>query len=118
MIEDSFDDKMEYIKVNVMMNPYMNGGDLFKVVGLICFMVQYNRKNPKVNDPEYPVTKVIDSLLGAETKNRVYEYFKERLPLICEIFLQDSTAEFGTFGLQLSEIKPEVMRLLDEWIPF
>jgi len=115
-IEDSYEDKQKYLEQNIMMDPFMNGADLYKAVGLICFIVQNNRK--KVN-PEYTAYEAVDLIIGEDVNNKVYQYFKERIPLICELFLQDSTAKFDTYGLKTrDEIIGEVRRLLDEWIPF
>jgi len=116
MVEDSFDDKMEYIKGNIVIDPFFNGADLIKVVSLLCLITQANRKK----DPEFTVRKALDIVLADEQPgNKVYEYFKERMPLICEIFLQAPTANFDSYGLKGKEaIVTEIKRLLDEWLPF
>lgn len=115
MVEDSFEDKLEYIHQNVNMDPYMNGSDLHKCVGLLCLIVLANRKK----NPDFSVVDALDVVLGVDSGNKVNQYFKERLPLICDIFLQEPDAKFDSYGLKGKDaIVAEIARLLDNWIPF
>jgi len=113
-IEDTFEDKEKYIEQNICLDPYINGADLIKIVGLLCLIVQANRKK----NPEFTVVNALDIVCN-DDNNKVYAYFKERIPLICGIFLQDSEAKFDSYGLKGKDaIVAEIKRLLDEWIPF
>lgn len=116
MIEDSYEDKIEYIKQNISLDPYMDGADLLKCVSLLCLITQANR----AKNPDFSVVNALEIITKDYPGNKVYEYFKERLPLICEPFLQSPTAvKFDSFGFKgKDEIVVEVKRLLDEWIPF
>ena len=115
MVEDSFDDKMEYLRQNVAIDPYMDGADLLKCVSLLCLITQANR----TKNADFSVVDAIEIVTKDYPGNKVYEYFKERLPLICELFLQAPAAKFDSFGLKgKDEIVAEIKRLIDEWIPF
>lgn len=115
MVEDSFEDKIEYLHQNVMMNPYMTGSDLLKCVSLLCLIVTANRQK----NPDFSVQSAMEIVCADQPDNRVYLYFKERLPLICEIFLQDSTAKFPDYGLKGKDaIVAEIRELIGSWLPF
>jgi hypothetical protein len=113
-VEDSYEDKQEYIKINIALDPYMNGANLLKVTSLLCLITQANRKK----NPDFSVVDALDIICN-DKGNKVYEYFKERLPLICGLFLEDADAKFESFGLKgKDEIVAEIKRLLDDWLPF
>lgn len=115
MVEDSFDDKIQYLKQNVVIDPYFEGGKLIKAVSLICLVTQANRKK----DPAFTVLDALNIVLEDQPGNKVYEYFKERIPLICEIFLQAPEATFDSYGLKGKEaVVAEIKNLLDDWLPF
>lgn len=115
VVEDSFEDKMEYLKQNVSIDPFMNGADLLKCVSLLCLITQANRKKKA----DFTVGDAMDIVTKDYPDNKVYAYFKERMPLICELFLQAPEAKFDSYGLKgKDEIVAEIKRLLDDWIPF
>ena len=92
----------------------MLGEDLITLTSLICAFVMANRKK----NESITVQQVIDAIRGV-TDNRHEEYLRERVSLICEIFLNCPGSKFRTFGLtSAADIKKEINRIMDGWIPF
>lgn len=91
----------------------MKGEDLLTLVSLINVFVINARKKK----PEATTLQVINALLGATT-SKGDEFLRERLALMCEIFIMREN-NFRTFGLSTKEeIIAEIKRIVDTWIPF
>ena len=115
MVEDSFIDKLQYIQENICTDPYMDGADLIKCVSLLCLITQANRKK----NLNFTVADALEIVIKDEPNNKVYEYLKGRIPLICEPFLQGPDSKFDSYGLRgKDEIVTEIKRIIDDWIPF
>lgn len=115
MVEDSFEDKLEYLRQNVCTDPFMDGADLMKLISLLCLITQANRKK----NPDFSVTDAMNIAIKDEPENKIYEYLKVRIPIMCELFLQGPETSFNSYGLKGKEsIVAEIKKILDDWIPF
>ena len=117
MMEDTYDEKVEYANKYIGLDStWIAGEDLLTAVSLVNLLTLATRaKSPDVR-PLDVLDKLIPTPDAINDKGTIW--IKERLSLMCEIFLIPNS-KFRSFGLKGQvEIVNEIKRIVDTWLPF
>lgn len=113
MIEDSYEDKVEYCNKYIALDgtPIM-GEDMLTCISLVNLLTIANQKK----DPSVRPLDILNKVYTDE--GRAQDFLRERISLMCEMFMIPGS-KFRTFGLDSKEkIVAEINRIIDTWIPF
>lgn len=117
MIEDSYEEKVEYLNKYIGLDgTNIAGEDILTLISLVNYVTVANRKK----DPSATPLQVIKAIHknDADLKNPGVQFIHERLSLMCEMFMIEGS-KFRNFGFNTKEaIFGEINRIIDSWIPF